>query len=153
MVWFRPWKIDIIQFFHPKETKRKFSDQGVQVTAQISVNKKLQRSFQKFWNQSHHTELRDKVVKGTPSSIFQILAEPSVEVEARNSESRLQCDKNEGQYSKYPCNQSFRIKMFILRACSYGLKHCIYIIKLLQATQDNSGCQFYQLFIRILIDA
>jgi len=42
----------------------------------------------------HHTELRDKVFKGTPSSVFQILAEPSVEVEARNSESRLKYGKN-----------------------------------------------------------
>ena len=50
------------------------------------------RSCHRFLNQIHHTELRDKVIKGTPSSIFQILAEPSIEVEARNSESRLKYD-------------------------------------------------------------
>lgn len=40
-----------------------------------------------------HTELRVKVVKGTPSSVFHILAVPSVDVEAKNSESRLVYDK------------------------------------------------------------
>lgn len=36
-----------------------------------------------------HTELRVKEANGTPSIVFQILAEPSVDVEAKNSESRL----------------------------------------------------------------
>lgn len=65
-----------------------------------------------FKSKIDHTELRDKVVKGTPSSTFQILAEPSVEVEARNSESRLERCQNEGQYSKYQCHQSFGTVIF-----------------------------------------
>ena len=38
----------------------------------------------------YHTVFRVKVVIGTPSSVFQTLADPSLEVEAKNSESRLE---------------------------------------------------------------
>lgn len=41
-------------------------------------------------NLSHHTADRVKLTNGTPSSIFHILAEPSVDVETKNSESKLQ---------------------------------------------------------------
>lgn len=41
----------------------------------------------------YHTALRVKVVIGTPSSVFQTLADPSLEVEAKNSESRLEQGK------------------------------------------------------------
>jgi len=58
-----------------------------------SCKKKFFRSFRRSLNKKDYTELRDRVVTGTPSSTFQILAEPSVEVEARNSESRLKYDK------------------------------------------------------------
>lgn len=37
-----------------------------------------------------YTDLRVKVVKGTPSLVLHIRAEPSVDVEAKNSESRLE---------------------------------------------------------------
>lgn len=40
-------------------------------------------------NQEIFTALRFKVATGTPSLTFQTLAEPSVEVETKNSESRL----------------------------------------------------------------
>jgi hypothetical protein len=43
--------------------------------------------------------LRVKVVKGRPSSIFHILAEPSVDVEAKNSESRLDDEQRRHKYS------------------------------------------------------
>lgn len=40
----------------------------------------------------YHTALLVRVVTGTPSSDFQTLADPSFEVEAKNSESRLEQD-------------------------------------------------------------
>ena len=40
-----------------------------------------------------HTGLRVNVVKGKPSSVFHILAEPSVDVETKNSESRLESER------------------------------------------------------------
>jgi hypothetical protein len=47
---------------------------------------------------------RVKLTNGTPSSIFHILAEPSVDVETKNSESKLQEEKQ--QY----CKSQFTIK-------------------------------------------
>lgn len=42
---------------------------------------------------NYRTALRVKVVIGTPSSVFQTLADPSLDVEAKNSESRLEQEK------------------------------------------------------------
>lgn len=45
--------------------------------------------------------LRVKVVTGTPSSVFHMVAEPSVDVEAKNSESKLEHDKQRRQNIQY----------------------------------------------------
>lgn len=46
---------------------------------------------------SELTEFRDKVT-GTPSLVFQILAAPSVDVEAKYSESKLKIHRSMGKH-------------------------------------------------------
>lgn len=44
-----------------------------------------------------HTGCRVRVVTGTPSLVFHILAIPSVDVDAKNSESKLKYSKTGGE--------------------------------------------------------
>ena len=81
--------------------------------------------------------MRVKVVKGAPSSVFHILAAPSVDVEAKNSESRLEYDKQRKPKIQYLALQYLQLSFKILFSQQLGGKveailfylHFIYISK------------------------
>lgn len=132
MVLSHPWRICITQSSHPAWSPPN-TPKKKKVKSFFPCKANFQQIFQ-YHRQINHTELRVKKVQATPSSVFHILAEPSVEVVAKNSESRLS-DKH---------NQKFQHPvMEVSNSCTILLKGAYIIAFTIKFSTYTYICVYY----------